>query len=249
MKKRLLFLLFCLPAFPAFAVRPFITDDAAVVGRRLAQLETRLMFDRFGGGHWAMLAYGPHERVEVAVGGVWGYDRLLQPKRTEIGYAAPLVEVKYLFRDYNTDKFPGVALVGGTFLPAGRGDFAPPGPGAYSYLALTQCFGKDERVLLHGNLGVNYLRVGGKDDFAATWGLGTQIKAYKGLHLVGEVVSGDPYIAGSGLLYQTGVRYFVSDLLQLDATLGQGLAGENKVPFWAGLGARMVMTRFRKKQS
>lgn len=239
-------LLACL-YLPAFAVRPFITDDAAVVGRRLFQLETWLMFERFSGEHWAMLAYGPHKRVEVALGAVWGYEQEATGRR-QLSYAAPLLEAKYLIRDYAPNNLPGIAIAAGTFLPAGQGDFVPPAPGAYGFLALTQCFGRDENLLIHGNIGVSYLHQTDARDFTLTWGLGTQVKAWKGLHVVGEVVSGDPYVAGSGLLYQTGFRYFISDLIQVDATMGRGIGGDQEVPFWAGAGARIVMPAFRSNK-
>ncbi|QEK50772.1 hypothetical protein FYC62_03125 [Pedobacter aquae] len=35
-------------------VRPFITDDARVVGERLAQLETWVRFDKEAGQHWIL---------------------------------------------------------------------------------------------------------------------------------------------------------------------------------------------------
>ena len=54
-------------------VRPFITDDARVVGDKLAQLETWLRFDKEAGQHWIMGAYGPNKKLELAVGGVYGY--------------------------------------------------------------------------------------------------------------------------------------------------------------------------------
>ncbi|MCL2028526.1 MAG: transporter [Bacteroidales bacterium] len=229
-----------------YAVRPFITDDAAITGRRQFQLETWALFDKFSGQHWSMLAYGPHKHLEVAIGAVLGYD---QPQigQTKFSYAMPLLEAKVLFREYQSGKAPGVGLVTGTFLPSGKGEFVAPGYGAYSFLALTQCFGENEDVLIHGNIGVNYLYTNNRNQYTAVWGFGTQIRAYKGLHLVGEIIAGDPYVPGTGLAYQAGVRYFISDLVQVDATVGQGIAGENKVPFWGGFGLRYVMTRFEKK--
>jgi hypothetical protein len=248
MKQRL-FAVFLLTAIvtKTYAVRPFITDDAAVVGYRLAQLETWMMFDRFSSQHWFMLGYGLHKRFELSVGAIYGNDRP-DPERSEFSYAMPLLQAKFLFREYQPNKLPGVALAAGTFLPTGKGGFVPPGYGAYSFLTVTQCFGEDENVLIHGNIGANYLYVNKEDQLVAIWGLGTQIKAYKGLHVVGEIFSGDPYVPGTGLAYQTGFRYFVSSRIQIDATMGQGLAGQNKMPFWAGFGARFVINKFEKKR-
>ena len=241
MKQRLLItiILFAF-ASKTYAVRPFITDDAAVICHRLWQLETWTLFDRFSGQHWSMLAYGLHEGLEVAVGAVWGYDRP-QSRSTDFSFAAPLLEAKYLFREYQPGKFPGVALAAGTFLPSGKGEFRAPGYGAYSFLAATQCFGDNEDVLIHGNIGGKYLRVNNENQFTAIWGIGTQIRAYRGFHLVGEIIAGDPYVPGTGMAYHVGFRHFISDLVQLDASIGQGMGGKIKVPFWAGFGARIVM--------
>jgi len=231
--------IFTIIAIKIYAVRPFITDDAAVVGRGLIQLETWTLFQKNSGEHWIMWAYGPSDKLEVAIGAIYGYNH------QNFTFAVPLLEAKYLFHEYQSGKLPGIALATGTFLPAGKGAFVPSGYGAYGFLALTQCFGQDENVLIHGNLGVNYLRNNNENRFIGFWGLGTQIRTYKGWHLVGEIMSGDPYVPGTGLTYQTGVRYFVNDNIQLDATVGQGIAGEQKVPFWWGVGARFV---FEKKQ-
>ena len=238
----LISLILIITATKTYAVRPFITDDAAVVGHRLFQLETWTLFDKYSGQHWNMLAYGPHKRLEVAIGAVWGYERL-QPGQLKFSYAMPLLETKFLFHEYRPNKPPGVALAVGTFLPVGKGGFVPQGYGSYAFLAVTQCFGKDENVLIHGNIGVNYLYVNKDNQFLPVWGVGTQIRAYKGLHVVGEIVAGDPYVPGTGLAYQAGFRYFINDLIQVDVEVGQGLAGKNKVPFWIGCGARFVMAR------
>jgi len=238
----LIFTVITVNATKVYAVRPFITDDAAVVGQRLLQLETWALFDKNTGEHWIMWALGPTDKLEVSMGAVYGY--VQNKNHTNFSFALPLLEVKYLLHEYQPDKLPGVALVGGTFLPMGKGEFAHTGYGFYSFLAITQCLGKDENVLIHGNIGVNYLR--DKNQFISFWGLGTQIKTYKGLHFVAEIISGDPYVPETGLVYQTGFRHFISEFIQIDATIGQGLAGENKVPFWCGFGARFVMPIGRK---
>ncbi len=49
--------------------------------------------------------------------------------------------------------------------------------------------------------------------------------------------------------YQAGLRHIVSDLIQLDLTVGQGLAGANKLPVWYGIGVRLVTEFFYKKHS
>lgn len=229
------------------AVRPFITDDARVVGYRLAQWETWLRFDRFSQQQWHMAAYGPSDKLELSLGVAIGLEDT-HYRDKEFSYAAPLVQAKYLFSEYGYGKGPGLAIVAGSFLPGGSGPLVPPGPGAFSFLAVTQCFGKNEDLLIHANLGANYLYIEKKDKLVSIWGLGTQIKTYRGAHIVGEIFSGDPYIAGAGMAYQTGIRYFFNENFQVDATLGKGLSGENKMPFWGSVGLRLVTSAFQSKQ-
>jgi hypothetical protein len=224
-------------------VRPFITDDARVVGKKLAQIESWLRIDRNEGQQWVMTAYGPNDRLEVSIGGVFGWDN--ESGKANFAYALPLIQAKYLIRPYQQAKGPGFGLVGGTFLPVGKGAFKPDGYGSFLFGTITQCFGKNEDLLLHLNTGVNYLRVAGNNQWVETWGFGTQARVKGGFHLVGEIFSGDPYVPGSGLSYQTGFRHFFSDLLQIDMTLGKGIAGDNILPLWYSAGVRIVLESFK----
>ena len=229
-------------------VRPFITDDARVVGERLAQLESWIRVDKEAGQHWILGAYGPNKKLELTAGGVYGYQVEHDSKKT-FAYALPLLQAKILFKEYKPNKAPGFGMVVGTFLPVGQGSFKPAGYGTFGYLTVSQCFGEGDKFLFHGNLGGNYLHVDGSNQLISTWGLGTQIKAYKGMHLVGEVFSGDPYIPGTGTSWQAGYRYFFSDLLQVDMTVGDGIAGDVIMPFWFSAGVRIVTEKFLKKKN
>ncbi len=229
-------------------VRPFITDDARVVGERLAQIETWVRFDKETGQHWILGAYGPNKKLELTAGGVYGYQVDHNSKKT-FSYALPLLQAKYLFKEYKPNKAPGFGMVLGTFLPVGKGSFKPAGYGTFGYLTVSQSFGEGDKFLFHGNLGGNYLHVDGSNNLISTWGLGTQIKAYKGMHLIGELFSGDPYIPGTGTSWQAGYRYFFSDLVQIDMTVGDGIAGDVIMPFWFSAGARIVTEKFLKNNN
>lgn len=230
----------------AFAVRPFITDDARIVGRRLGQYETWLRFDKHAYQHWNMIAYGPTERWEFAIGFVQGLEAS-KAEHKAYSYAIPLLQAKYLIKEYKPNKAPGLAIAVGTFLPGGQGAFKAPGPGAFAYLATTQSLGREDQFLFHANLGINSVQYPTSNYSVTTWGIGTQIRTIGGLHLVGEVFSGDPYVPGSGMAFQSGFRYFVSNFVQLDFTIGQGIMGENQMPFWGGAGIRLVTDWFEKK--
>lgn len=224
-------------------VRPFITDDARVVGNRLAQMESWMRIDRESGQQWFLFAYGPKNWLELTVGGVVGYAKDKEHNRS-LSYALPLVQAKFLIRPYKPNRAPGLGAVIGTFLPTGRGLFVPPGYGTFGFLIVTQSLGEGDKVLIHGNVGGNYLHVDGSGEFINTWGLGTQIKIIGGMHFVGEVFSGDPYIPGTGTAYQVGYRHFFSDLFQIDMTVGNGIGGINPMPFWFSAGVRLVTERF-----
>ncbi len=150
-------------------VRPFITDDARVVGGKLAQVEAWFRTDKESGQQWYMLAYGPNDRLELTLGGVFGYEKP-EEGGLHFSYAMPLLQAKYLFREYAPGKLPGVGMVAGTFLPMGKGGFRPPGYGTFGFLTVSQCFGQREDVLIHGNLGANYLHIDGSNEFIHTWG-------------------------------------------------------------------------------
>jgi hypothetical protein len=225
-------------------VRPFITDDARVVGHRLAQFESWARLDRGSIEHWVLTAYGPRPWLELTAGGVWGAE--ITPGQWEASFALPLVQAKFLLKPYGHGKPPGFAAVVGSFFPWGLGGFRPEGYGSFGFLTVSQCFGKQENLLLHANLGTNYLHVAGENEWLLTWGFGIQARTYKGFHLVGEIFSGDPYIPGSGTAWQAGFRHFISEFLQVDMTLGKGISGNPPMELWGTAGVRWVIRWFEK---
>lgn len=229
-------------AQPTQHVRPFITDDARVVGNRLTQLESWYRQDKFGIEQWVLAAYGPTRWLELTLGGVFGAERL--PTANEFTFGVPLVQAKFLFKDYLPYELPGVGLVVGSFLPSGSGALKPEGYGAFSFLTITQSFGKLDDVLLHFNVGTNYLDGSLAEKWLLTWGFGTQLRTLGGFHLVAEVFSGDPYVPGSGISYQVGFRHFFSDDVQIDGTFGKGIGGDKPLPIWFSFGIRLVFHTF-----
>jgi len=225
----------------ARAVRPFITDDGNTLEYRQMELATWTHFNEFSGQLWQTCAMALSKRFELSAGAVLGYNKTADD-HTEFSYTLPLIQGKYLLNRYTPNKLPGVAIVAGSSLPFGNGAFVPHGYGAFAFLAVTQCFGEDEYVLIHANLGGTYLREERKNHTDLTWGAGTQVKIYKGLHVIAEIVAGDPYIHDTGSAYQAGIRYFLSNVIQLDVAAGNGFGGENKMPFWVSCGIRYVLS-------
>lgn len=232
-----LFSAVCTLSSSAHAIRPFITDDARVVGGRLVQLETWWRRDKNGLQHWALGAVGPNEHVELTLGGVQGNSKGDGP--TVYSVNGPLLQAKALIAAAHPNSWPGFAMAGGAVPPFGRGGFPPPGWSGFAYVAVTESLFDHERLLLHLNVGFSAVDSIKLDPFRGTWGVGSQLRLAAGLHAVAEVFSGDPYAEGSGGAVQTGLRYIFNDHIQLDATIGHGVFGDI-LPLWATSGVRLV---------
>lgn len=226
---------------PAEAIRPFITDDAHVVGRGHAQLETWWRRDRYSLQHWAIAAIGPNDHLELSMGFVHGAGQLASdPDRPTYAIAGPVTQAKILFHEAVPNHLPGVGLVVGGIPPVGRGGFEAPGWSGFSYLAVTQAFFKEDDFLIHANVGVSAISADGFDPAKLTWGVGTQVELWGDIHAIGEIFSGDPYAQGVGGAYQLGFRMIFNDHLQLDMTAGEGLWGDSPMPVWFSSGFRIV---------
>ena len=225
------------------AVRPFITDDGAIIGYRRMEIANWLLIDKGSGQLWHSANIGLHERVELTVAMFWGYDKSGGDNHTRMSVTAPLIQTKFLLRDYIPNGLPGMTIAVGSNLPYGAGAFVPGGYGTFAFTSITQCIGKEENVLIHANFGGTYLREDRQNYAGFTWGIGTQVKVCKGLHFVGEFISGDPYEHNAGIGYQLGIRQFISDKLQIDCAFGNGIGGgKNKPPLWISSGVRYVLS-------
>ncbi len=226
----------------AHAIRPFITDDARVVGKGHLQLETYWRRDNVSLQHWILPAIGPTDWLELSIGGVHGASHLRErPQQTpSYGIGGPLAQGKFLLRETLPNRLPGIAVAVGGLTPLGRGGFEAPGWSGFSYLALTQAFFKEDDFLIHANLGFSAVSAPGLVPAKLTWGVGTQIETVYDFHLIAEIFSGDPYVQGAGGAYQAGFRIIFNDHLQLDGTWGGGLWGDTITPVWFSSGVRIV---------
>jgi len=222
----------------AAAIRPFITDDARVVGEGHLQLETWWRRDRRSLQHWAIAAFGPNDHIELSLGGVHGVART--PRGGEYAISGPLAQGKFLLSPAIKNRWPGIALAAGAEPPVGKGGFEVPGWSAFAYVAATESLFDDELLLVHANAGFLAVDATGYTPLRATWGIGTQLRTVAQFHLIGEIFSGDPYVPGSGGAVQYGFRYIFNDHLQLDGTMGTGLWGAQVMPTWFSSGFRIV---------
>lgn len=215
----------CLLApLPAHAIRPFVTDDARVVGGKLSQLETWVLVDRLALEHNVLTALGPTEWLELTLGLMHGGVHS-GPHR---GYSitGPLLQVKALLLPARDDSWPGIALSVGAFPPFGTGELAPPGWQGFAYAAVTESL-FDEGLLIHANLGFAFgdqRTADDRPDWLVTGGTGAQIRVVGGFHAVAEIYYGDPFDVQTGFpAGQVGFRYIFSDTVQIDGTFGTTL--------------------------
>lgn len=228
----------------AHAIRPFITDDARVVGAKHLQLETWWRRDKDTLQHWALFAFGPNDHVELTLGGAYGLSSIVSRdpgvSSPTFAFNLPLLQGKFLLREAEPNSLPGFAVATGIVPPLGTGGLEPPGPSGFVYVAFTESLFDEERLLVHANLGATVLVAKGHDPMSATWGVGMQLRTFAAFHLVGEFFSGDPYAGGAGGAAQGGFRYIFNDHVQLDATIGGGVFGATPLPVWATSGIRLV---------
>jgi hypothetical protein len=220
---------------PAFAVRPFVTDDARVVGDHLMQIETSVRYDKDNFSNLNLVAFGPTANSEVTVGFVDGFPLQVDSNRS-FAMSGPLMQFKYLLWEAKPNACPGLAFATGALPPWGKGEFRQEKWSEFFYLAATESLFDNERVLIHANLGISTTNPAS----VATWGLGTQIRLIGGLNGVLEVFYNDPYAGKIGGAYQAGFRYIVSDQLQIDTTVGGGIFGSEQINTFVGMGLRVV---------
>ncbi len=238
-----------LAATTAHAIRPFVTDDARVVGDRLGQLETWVVVDRIQLDHNVLAAIGPTDWIELTAGFVHGAAHRGPDRRW--GITGPIAQSKLLLKHATPDGLPGVAIAFGALPPWGTASQRPLGLGLFAYLAVTESL-RDEAILVHANVGVAAAERGSGHDprWTRAWtaGLGAQVKVIAGLHAVAEVYHADPYdpIAATAAT-QLGARYVFSEQVQVDWTYGAAFdrppRGERtaaEAGQWSTLGLRLV---------
>lgn len=235
-----------LAARSARAIRPFVTDDARVVGKRLGQVETWMVVDRIQIDHNLLAAIGPTDWIELTAGFVQGAAHRGPDRRW--GITGPILQSKILLKHAEPNGLPGVAIAGGVLPPWGTPSQRPLGVGLFTYLAVTESLW-NEALLVHANLGHATADLGPEGWIHAwTAGLGAQVRVVAGLHAVGEIYKTDPYDPkAANSATQLGVRYVFSDQVQIDwtygSTLGRPPGGERtaaEASQWSTLGLRLV---------
>lgn len=201
----------------AFAVRPFVTDDARIAARGQLEGETWLELSRPGGRvlpvYNALFNLEVLEWLELSVSSGLGWD--IDNKLT---LANPSVQTKLLFVRPESDRHPGAALVMGMLFPMGRGSAASDHAGLYVIAPVTLSL-FDENLQIHANLGwLAAALPDGSLEHRPFWGVGGDVALGRpDIRAIAESFAGDPTDAlGPTLGFQVGARWLASDYVNID---------------------------------
>lgn len=230
----------------AWAIRPFVTDDARVVGDGLAQVETWFSLDPQFIEHNALFALGPTPWLELTAGFVQSIEHT-GAERGAYSFVGPVLQGKALLLEAENNARPGLAFAAGVLPPAGVGNAVPHSTSGFGYLALTESI-EDEWILFHANLGLVLAGGPSATESQLDWhfiaGLAAQLRVAGPLHALAEVYYGDPFdplFRASAL--QLGARYVFSEELQVDGAWGTTIDPGTQEPGgsqWGTLGLRWV---------
>jgi hypothetical protein len=250
----LIFIIFFFP-FNAFAVRPFVTDDARIIDVRQVEIETWTELGRSSTestlGQHIMSGYTFNNWFEL-IGG-FGIGRDL--KNGEFTIGNPVIQPKFLLWQAYDDGFPGLAMGLGTTLPYGRGAFHDEALGYYTIAMMTSRLFNDW-LQLHFNFGKTFAKEKGEATEGRNyWGIGIDVGVYKhDYRYILEAYSGDPFEAlGPDLSIQTGFRWLKSDSLNFDFTLGtqpeltETRTRSGRWEYWGQVGVRILFDELRGK--
>ena len=211
---------------PAYAARPFVTDDARVVDEGGCQIETfvkrqRKLHER---EFWFLPACNPSGRVELTLGRSWVDGSAPGDSRFNV------LQAKTPLKALQTNG-SGYALTLGAFRVSPFQTSHTLNP----YLNAIGSFSfADDRVVMHANVGAIADRQAGMT--RGTWGLGAEIAFTP--RLIGIIETyGQRADKPTG---HVGLRFWVvPNRLQLDATIGRQNSGPPERAF-SSLGLRVL---------
>jgi hypothetical protein len=230
MMARLLVLVLLVLTSPlAFAVRPFMTDDARIGTAQSCQLESWMRVYRKSTETWNFPACNLTGNLEITGGGGHArYDG--QPSSNDY-----VLQGKTMLKVLEPNSY-GVALaVGRIYHPA-----ATQGPNSlgnnYAYMPVSFSL-LDDRLVIHNNLG--WLRDNLTKQDNLTWGTGGEYVFNPRISMMAETYGDNrnhPY-------WQVGLRGFiVPGKVQVDATFGNQRYGDRDTQ-WFSIGLRLTPDR------
>lgn len=222
-----------------FCEGPLYVDDAGVVGNKLTQWENWLHLDKLSIHQYHLVAYGINNNLELTMGGVIGLS-WEKSNINDLSYSLPVIQGKLLLFEKQTNGWFGITNVLGTVLPIGKGFLLFNVYNIYDYLAITKSFGDDEIITFHSNLGANIKFLAHKIELIPFWGLNSYIKILDGYFILLEVFSDYHTDDFDNTAFQSGLKVIFSEQFNLFITVGQGINGQNKLPFWGRIGLKLV---------
>lgn len=210
----------------AKAARPFVTDDARLTSSGSCQLESWTRLYENSSEIWALPACNPFGNLEITLGE--GFSRDDNAATTQ-DYVA---QIKTLFKPLEANGWGLGFAAGRVFHPEIK-----PGPNLFgnSYLYVPASFSfNGDQLVIHANLGL--LKEDKTNTIKTTFGIGGEYRLTNNILGIAELFGDDkqkPFM-------QIGFRYsLMPNLLQLDATFGQPLAGKSE-DSWLSFGARFT---------
>jgi hypothetical protein len=231
----------------AEAARPFVIEEAEVVGKKLVRLESWVVATRDLLAHAGLLGIGAGEHLEVKLGAVHGgvYGRGVNG----YGVRGPLLEIDAMFLAPTWKGRPGLGMNVGVITPLGYQTFRPPGWSGFGGLRYTQPLFRDH-VRLHGNVGVSNGERG--EDVvdgqrAADWlygGVGLELRFSERTQAVLEYFHRDPYgTYATWAAVHAGFRYWFRESIGVDGGLGVTLpyaGGDERARVFGTIGLRLT---------
>ncbi|MBU6224434.1 MAG: hypothetical protein KGP13_06350 [Burkholderiales bacterium] len=209
---------------PAFAARPFVTDDARLATAESCQLETWSRLYKNSTEFWALPACNLSGNFEITAG------KGLALPRDTASTQDYVIQAKSLVRELTTNGWGWGIAIGRVSHPS-----ITPGPNllgnTYAYVPVSVSTLQD-RVIYHLNIG--WLRDNATQENRSTYGIGAEIQATSKLLWIAETFGdhkSSPY-------WQTGFRYsIIPNLFQVDTTIGNQMNG-NVNTQWISFGIR-----------
>lgn len=237
--KALLLILYIFATKITFCEGPLYVDDAGVVGNKLIQWENWMHLDKLSIHQWHLIAYGINNNLELTIGGAIGLSGE-KANLNDLSYTLPVIQGKLLLFEKQVNGWLGITNVLGTVLPIGKGLLLSDVYSIYDYFAITKSFGEDEIITLHFNLGSNIKFLPNNIELIPFWGLNSYIKILDGYFILLEVFSDYHPDDFDNTAFQSGVKVIFSEQFNLFITVGQGITGQNKLPFWGRIGLKLV---------
>jgi hypothetical protein len=243
-------------ALPAFAVRPFVTDDARIIDAGQVEIESWVETTRAdqqwdpAPGFNFIGGVSVNQWLEILAGSGLGNSR---NGGSSVGN--PVLQGKLLLKKAEVNGSAGHALSIGKTFNRGHGAMHDDG-GVLAAIGMTSFRLKDDDIQIHLNYG---WRQDNERGFSKRtrpyWGIGADVQTpIEHIRYVAEVFAGDPLVLNAPRhAVQTGLRWMKTDYIQMDLTFGAEpridrpvgrLGASGGYEFTAQLGLRMLFDVF-----